>query len=83
VRFIVPLHDRYVGPALSLGLEGWLGACERTEIDAGHWVVLREPKRIAASGEHRALRRSASNGSSRASRGDAQRTRGRRVNSVG
>jgi pimeloyl-ACP methyl ester carboxylesterase len=48
VQFIVPLRDRYVGPELSLGLEGWLGAYERIEIDAGHWVVLREPERIAA-----------------------------------
>ncbi|MFT4067208.1 alpha/beta fold hydrolase [Paraburkholderia sp.] len=47
VQFIVPLRDRYVGPALSLGLEGWLGAYERIEIDAGHWVVLRDPGRIA------------------------------------
>ncbi|MFM0397236.1 alpha/beta fold hydrolase [Paraburkholderia phytofirmans] len=49
VQFIVPLRDRYVGPALSLGLEGWLGTYERNEIDAGHWVVLREPERISAS----------------------------------
>ncbi|MBN3847363.1 alpha/beta fold hydrolase [Paraburkholderia sp. Ac-20342] len=48
VQFIVPLRDRYVGPALSLGLEGWLGAYERTEIDASHWVVLRDPALIAA-----------------------------------
>ena len=48
VQFIVPLRDRYVGPALSLGLEGWLGPYERIEIDAGHWVVIREPERIAA-----------------------------------
>ncbi|PQV48001.1 alpha/beta fold hydrolase [Paraburkholderia sp. BL21I4N1] len=48
VQFIVPLRDRYVGPALSLGLERWLGPYQRTEIDAGHWVVLREPERIAA-----------------------------------
>ncbi|WP_347232532.1 hypothetical protein [Paraburkholderia sp. RAU2J] len=33
---------------LSLGLKGWLGAYERSEIDAGHWVILREPARIAA-----------------------------------
>ncbi|OAJ52412.1 alpha/beta hydrolase [Paraburkholderia ginsengiterrae] len=52
VQFIVPLRDRYVGPALSLGLERWLGAYERTEIDAGHWVVLREPELIAAGIEH-------------------------------
>jgi pimeloyl-ACP methyl ester carboxylesterase len=49
VQFIVPLRDRYVGPELSLGLEGWLGAYERVEIDAGHWVVLRDPARIAAA----------------------------------
>ncbi|MFM0737618.1 alpha/beta fold hydrolase [Paraburkholderia xenovorans] len=48
VQFIVPLRDRYVGPELSLGLESWLGPYSRTEIDAGHWVVLREPERIAA-----------------------------------
>lgn len=48
VQFIVPLRDRYVGPPLSLGLEGWLGPYVRTEIDAGHWVVLRNPERIAA-----------------------------------
>ena len=48
VQFIVPLRDRYVGPGLSIGLEGWLGVYSRIEIDAGHWVVLREPERIAA-----------------------------------
>ncbi|MFM0732075.1 alpha/beta fold hydrolase [Paraburkholderia sediminicola] len=49
VQFIVPLRDRYVGPELSIGLEGWLGAYSRTEIDAGHWVVLCEPERIATA----------------------------------
>jgi pimeloyl-ACP methyl ester carboxylesterase len=49
VQFIVPLRDPYVGPALSVGLENWLGAYLREEIDAGHWVILREPMRIAAS----------------------------------
>jgi pimeloyl-ACP methyl ester carboxylesterase len=48
VQFIVPLRDRYVGPELSLGLEHWLGAYERDEIDASHWVVLRDPALIAA-----------------------------------
>ncbi len=48
VQFIVPLRDRYVGPELSMDLEGWIGVYTRTEIDAGHWVVLREPERIAA-----------------------------------
>ena len=48
VQFIVPLRDRYVGPALSLGLEEWLGDYTRETIDAGHWVVLRDPAGIAA-----------------------------------
>jgi pimeloyl-ACP methyl ester carboxylesterase len=49
VHFIVPLRDRYVGPALSLGLDAWIGPHTRDEIDAGHWVVLREPERVARS----------------------------------
>ncbi|WP_144108004.1 alpha/beta fold hydrolase [Paraburkholderia sp. BCC1886] len=48
VQFIVPLRDRYVGPELSLGLERWLGTYRRTEVDASHWVVLRDPERVAA-----------------------------------
>ncbi|MGF6241520.1 pimeloyl-ACP methyl ester carboxylesterase [Paraburkholderia sp. GAS38] len=48
VQFIVPLRDHYVGPALSLGLEHWLGDYTREPIDAGHWVVLRDPAGIAA-----------------------------------
>lgn len=49
VHFIVPLRDRYVGAALSLGLEAWIGPHTRDEIDAGHWVVLRDPQRVGAS----------------------------------
>jgi pimeloyl-ACP methyl ester carboxylesterase len=49
VQFIVPLHDRYVGPELSVGQESWLGPYDRVELDAGHWVVLREPKLVAAN----------------------------------
>jgi pimeloyl-ACP methyl ester carboxylesterase len=67
VQFLVPLRDRYVGPALSLGLEGWLGAYERIEIDAGHWVVLREPERIAASIERFVERHRTDHGGSTAS----------------
>jgi pimeloyl-ACP methyl ester carboxylesterase len=47
VQFLVPIRDRYVGPPLSLGLERWLGSYTREEIDASHWVVLRDPLRIA------------------------------------
>ncbi|MDE1181761.1 alpha/beta fold hydrolase [Paraburkholderia sp.] len=49
VQFLVPMRDRYVGPLLSVGLETWTGPNVREEIDAGHWVVLRDPARIAAS----------------------------------
>ena len=49
VHFIVPLRDRYVGPALSLGLQPWNGPHSRDEIDAGQWVVLRDPARVARS----------------------------------
>jgi hypothetical protein len=47
-QFIVPLCDRYIGPELSLGLDGSLGTYEHGEIDADHPVVLHEPARIAA-----------------------------------
>ncbi len=49
VHFIVPLRDRYVGRALTLGLEAWIGPHSRDEIDGGHWIVLRDPARVAAS----------------------------------
>lgn len=66
VQFIVPLRDRYVGPPLSLGLECWLGAYERIEIDAGHWVLLSEPERIAANIERFVERQRAGHGGSAA-----------------
>jgi pimeloyl-ACP methyl ester carboxylesterase len=47
VQFIVPLRDHYVGPALSPGLDQWLGDYKKP-IDAGHWVVLRDPTGIAS-----------------------------------
>jgi hypothetical protein len=31
-----------------IGLEKWLGDYTREPIDAGHWVVLRDPVNIAA-----------------------------------
>jgi pimeloyl-ACP methyl ester carboxylesterase len=60
VQFIVPLRDRYVGPALSLGLEAWLGDYVRETIDAGHWVVLRDPAGIASKIDRFAALHSAS-----------------------
>lgn len=55
VQFIVPMRDRYVAPALSLGLEPWLGAYQRDEVDARHWVLLRDPALIAKKIEAFAL----------------------------
>ncbi|MCC8396618.1 alpha/beta fold hydrolase [Paraburkholderia sp. MMS20-SJTR3] len=83
VQFIVPLRDRYVGPALSLGLEGWLGAYRRIEIDAGHWVVLREPERIAASIARFVDAQSADMQTSDAAARAAHPPRGERANKVG
>jgi hypothetical protein len=83
-QFIVPLRDPYVGPALSVGLETWLGPYRREEIDAGHWVILREPMRVAASvarfiARHEPAETSAQTGKTR----DTHTTGGKRVNSVG
>ncbi|WP_027800025.1 alpha/beta fold hydrolase [Paraburkholderia dilworthii] len=64
VQFIVPLRDRYVGLELSVGQEGWLGPYERIELDAGHWVVLREPQLIAANIERFVARHLAGPGGS-------------------
>jgi len=48
VQFIVPRFDRYVTPALSVGVAQWLGRYRREIIDAPHWTVLRDATRIAA-----------------------------------
>ena len=63
-QFIVPLRDRYVGPELSVGQEGWLASYERIEVDAGHWVVLREPQLISANIERFVARHLAGSGGS-------------------
>jgi len=47
VQFIVPLRDRYVGPALSTGLDRWLGPHRRVELDATHWVLLSRADAVA------------------------------------
>lgn len=48
VQFIVPRFDRYVTPAMSEGLERWLGAYESEVIAAPHWAVVSEAPQIAA-----------------------------------
>jgi predicted metal-dependent hydrolase/pimeloyl-ACP methyl ester carboxylesterase len=47
VQVIVPLHDHYVSPALSHGLERWAPRLWRSEIDAGHWVPRTHPELVA------------------------------------
>jgi pimeloyl-ACP methyl ester carboxylesterase len=47
VQLIVPLHDRYVTPALLEGLENWSSLTWRREVDAGHWVVRTHPEELA------------------------------------
>jgi pimeloyl-ACP methyl ester carboxylesterase len=48
VQFIVPRFDRYVSPAMSEGIERWLGKSRREVIDSTHWTVVRDARLIAA-----------------------------------
>ncbi|MEX3923332.1 alpha/beta fold hydrolase [Paraburkholderia sp. BR10936] len=48
VQFIVPRFDRYVTPAMSEGIERWLGQHQREIIAAPHWAVVSEARQIAA-----------------------------------
>jgi pimeloyl-ACP methyl ester carboxylesterase len=49
VQVIVPLRDRYVGPALSdpAHLARWVPQLHRVEVDAGHWLPLQQPALFA------------------------------------
>jgi pimeloyl-ACP methyl ester carboxylesterase len=47
VQFIVPRFDRYVTPAMSEGVERWLGEHQRETIAAPHWAVVSEARQIA------------------------------------
>lgn len=47
VQIVVPLHDRYIMPALLEGLEEWSSAVWRREVHAGHWVIRTDPVLIA------------------------------------
>lgn len=47
VQLIVPRHDRFVTPALLDGIEASAPNLIRVDIDAGHWVVVADPDRIA------------------------------------
>ncbi|WP_043203928.1 alpha/beta hydrolase, partial [Paraburkholderia acidipaludis] len=48
VQFLVPRFDRYVTPALSEGLDRWLGRYRREVIASTHWTVVRDAPLIAA-----------------------------------
>lgn len=49
VQLLVPLHDRYVTPALLDGLEDWTSRLWRRPVDAGHWVIRTDPDVVAAA----------------------------------
>ncbi len=48
VQLVVPVHDRYVTPALLDGLEDWTSLMWRRPVDAGHWVIRSNPDGVAA-----------------------------------
>lgn len=47
VQIIVPTKDPFVGPNLTLGLEPWVPNLTRFEVDAGHWLPLSRPDKLA------------------------------------
>tara|TARA_R100001440_G_scaffold26791_7_gene43878 strand:+ start:3632 stop:4573 length:942 start_codon:yes stop_codon:yes gene_type:complete len=47
VQLIVPENDRYVGTQLAEDLNKWVPELYRRDIEAGHWVLLTQPARIA------------------------------------
>lgn len=47
VQLIVPTQDRYVGAQLFEGLEDWVPALYRRDLDAGHWLPLSNPEPLA------------------------------------
>lgn len=47
VQLIVPSRDRYVGAQLFEGLEDWVPALYRRDVDAGHWLPLSQPDTVA------------------------------------
>lgn len=47
VQLIIPMRDRFVGPELYEGLSRWVTVLRRRAIDAGHWLLLSHPDKIA------------------------------------
>lgn len=48
VQILVPVHDKYVSPALSTQLTRWVPQLWRREVQAGHWLTLKYPALFAA-----------------------------------
>lgn len=47
VQILVPTGDHFVSPALSEDLGRWAPRLRRRELDAGHWVTLKQPALFA------------------------------------
>lgn len=47
VQLIIPTRDRFVGPELYEGLSRWVKVLRRRAIDAGHWLLLSHPDKVA------------------------------------
>lgn len=47
VHLIVPTRDRFVSPWITEDLSRWASHVQRTEIAAGHWVLIKEPAKFA------------------------------------
>jgi len=47
VQVLVPTGDHFVSPSLSEDLGRWAPVLRRREIDAGHWITLKQPELFA------------------------------------
>lgn len=47
VQLIIPMRDRFVSPELYEGLSRWVPVLRRRAIDAGHWLLLSHPEKVA------------------------------------
>lgn len=47
VQLIIPLRDRFVGPEVFESLPRWVPTLRRRAIDAGHWLLLSHPDKVA------------------------------------
>ncbi len=48
VQLIIPMRDRFVSPELFEGLSRWVPVLRRRAIDAGHWLLLSHPDKVAS-----------------------------------